>query len=92
MSYRDNPLDKRHFHGALANRSPFACRPVVCLGCNDLIQTSCLIWPADSRICHACWLRGVRDPGKTEPHPDAPLRRARHLRLVETVPTSGGLI
>lgn len=57
----DNPLDKRHFHGALARHSPFTfAPPAQCRGCGEMISSRCLMLPGDT-VCHLCWIKGVRD-------------------------------
>ena len=56
-----HPNDKRNFHGALAKSSPYRIAPVTCRGCGRYITSSCEITP-NSRVCHRCWVDGVRDP------------------------------
>ena len=58
---------KRNFHGALAEHSPFRIAPVTCIGpCGQIIESSCEIIP-NSRVCHRCWLAGVRDLDEARP-------------------------
>jgi hypothetical protein len=64
MALADNPLDKRHFHGALTRLSPYRIAPVQCRGCGEFIESSCQIIPG-SKVCHRCWLTGIRDVDET---------------------------
>ncbi len=60
MSLTNNPMDKRHFHGALTRLSPYRIAPVQCIGCQEFIESACQIIPG-SKVCRRCWLGGIRD-------------------------------
>lgn len=61
MTVATGYLGKREFHGALAKRSPYAARRVMCVVCSRIVENTTEI--ADE-ICIDCFNLGWRPPDR----------------------------